>query len=119
MSIDGGPNENGDAVATLSGELIAKAQAVASRSDELIHVLDDAQQQLADSGERAPAQRRIGSATPCGSRKASRKDGISDGLTLLTTQMSVAGADRSEIAARLRDEFGVSDPEPILKDMGL
>jgi hypothetical protein len=33
--------------------------------------------------------------------------------------MSVAGADREEIAERLRDEFGVADPDPILKKMGL
>jgi hypothetical protein len=119
MSTNGSANGNGDAVATLSDDLIARAQAIASRSDELLHLLEDAQQRLVDSGEKAPAQRRIRSGSASKAKKPSRKDGISDGLRLLTTQMSLAGADRSEIADRLRDEFGVSDPEPILKDIGL
>jgi hypothetical protein len=118
-STNGSANGNGDAVASLSDDLIARAQAIASRSDELLHLLEDAQQRLVDSGEKAPAQRRIRSGAAPKARKPSRKDGISDGLRLLTTQMAVAGADRKQIAARLRDEFGVEDPEPILKDMGL
>ena len=38
----------------------------------------------------------------------------SQGLLLLVTQMAVAGSDREEIAARLRDDFGVSDTDEVL-----
>jgi hypothetical protein len=41
-------------------------------------------------------------------------DAPSQGLLLLVTQMAVAGSDREEIAARLRDDFGVSDTDEVL-----
>lgn len=111
-------NGNGNAVASLSDDLIARAQAIASRSDELLHLLEDARGRLLDIGEKPAPQRK--SPEPARQRKGSTSsNGIPEGLRLLTTQMSVAGADREEIAERLRDEFGVADPDPILKKMGL
>lgn len=41
-------------------------------------------------------------------------DGPSQGLLLLATQMAVAGSAREEIAARLRNDFGVEDPDEVL-----
>jgi hypothetical protein len=41
-------------------------------------------------------------------------DGPSQGLLLLATQMAVAGSGRDEIAARLRDDFGVVDTDAVL-----
>jgi hypothetical protein len=118
-------NGNGKAVATLSDDLIARAKAIASRSDELLHLLEDARQRLLDPTEKPAPQRRFKSESARKtesarkSKASSKADGIPEGLRLLITQMSVAGAGRDEIAERLRDEFGVADPEPILKGMSL
>jgi hypothetical protein len=130
-------NGNGNAVAMLSDDLIARAKAIASRSDELLHLLEDTRQRLVDPGERPPIEPaskprpvpeskkasgngKVSKASGNGKvSKASGNGKVSEGLRLLTTQMAVAGAGRDEIAERLRDEFGVRDPAPILKDMGL
>lgn len=117
-------NGNGNAVASLSDDLIARARAIASRSDELLQLLEDARQRLLDPVDKPAPKRRFKSqpkpqSRPKAKATSSNKDAVSEGLRLLTTQMSVAGADRDEIAERLREEFGVTDPEPILKDMGL
>jgi hypothetical protein len=129
--MSGSSNGNGKVAAALSDDLIARAKAIASRSDELLHLLEDARLRLLDPDEKQAKQRRFKpesapksapktNSKPATRTKRSAKDsGISEGLRLLTTQMAVAGADRAEIAARLRDEFGITDAEPILKDMGL
>ncbi len=39
---------------------------------------------------------------------------LSEGARLLATQMVVAGSSRAEIATRLRDDFGIEDPESML-----
>jgi len=132
-------NGQGKAVAKLSDDLIAKARAVARRSDELLELLEDARQRLLDSeregqaatpGEpQAPKRRFKPDSKPKIEPKAKTKaatrttgkpkDELSEGLRLLTSQMSAAGADRQEIAERLRNDFGIEDPERILKSMGL
>jgi hypothetical protein len=115
--MSGNENGNGNGVATLSDDLIARAKAIASRSDELLHLLEDARMRLV---EKPATQRRLKTKPAARPKKGSAgKAGIPEGLRLLTTQMSVAGAGRDEIAERLRDEFGVDNPEPILKNMGL
>jgi hypothetical protein len=114
-------NGNGNGVASLSDDLIARARLIASRSDELLQLLEDARQRLLDPADK-PAPSRPFQPGPADrpKRKASpKKDGISEGLRLLTTQMAVAGADRDEIAAALKDEYGVKNPDPILKSMGI
>ena len=65
-----------------------------------------------------------GESKPTASKGASKakvktEGELSDGLRLLTSQMSAAGADRQEIAECLRNDFAIEDPEPILKSMGL
>jgi hypothetical protein len=52
-------NGNGNAVASLSDDLIARAQAIASRSDELLHLLEDARGRLLDTGEKPAPQRKL------------------------------------------------------------
>ncbi len=47
-------------------------------------------------------------------RAPERPEGPSQGLLLLATQMAVAGADREEIARRLREDFGVVDTDEVL-----
>jgi hypothetical protein len=116
----------------LSDDLIAKARAIASRSDELLELLEDARQRLleadskgavADRG-RPGTKRRFESkseskpkAAPEATAKSEQE--LSEGLRLLTSQMSAAGAGRGEIAQRLREDFAIDDPEPILKSMGI
>ena len=113
----GNGNGNGNGIGTVSDELIAKARAIATRSDELLGLLEDARQKLLESRKPAPQQRVP--ARQAGPQGPRGPEGISEGLRLLTTQMSVEGSSRQEIAARLREEYGVKDPEPILKSMGL
>jgi hypothetical protein len=121
--MSGNGNGNGKPAAALSDDLIARARAIADRSDELLHLLEDARLRLLDPDTTPARQRRFKpepASKPASRRRPSAKNGqISEGLRLLTTQMSVAGADRDEIAERLREEFGVENAEPILKEMGL
>jgi hypothetical protein len=42
---------------------------------------------------------------------------LSDGVRLLATQMSVAGASPDEIALRLREDFGVPDAERLVREL--
>jgi hypothetical protein len=44
---------------------------------------------------------------------------VSEGARLLATQMAVAGSTRDGVAKRLREEFGILDPTPILNEIGL
>lgn len=69
------------------------------------------------------SERMTPSASPPGFRRKSmvsgkrpRPQASTEGLRLLATQMAVAGSSREEIEGRLRDEFGVSDPGPLLGD---
>lgn len=123
---------NGSGVANLSDDLIAKARAIASRSDELLELLEDARQRLLESDEGRdapkdpkPAPRRrvkpqAESKPKAAPKPRARPDNeLSEGLRLLTTQMAAAGADRREIAEHLRQDFGIEEPERILKSMGL
>jgi hypothetical protein len=123
-------NGNRDTGASLSDELIAKARAIANRSDELLELLEAARQRLGEADGQAEPKNRVKPAEPKkrvkavpqserAAKKGSPTEDVSEGLRVLTTQMSVAGVGREEIAARLRDEFGVRDPESILKSMGL
>ena len=41
-------------------------------------------------------------------------EGTAEGARILATQMAVAGSTRAEILVRLRKEFGIEDPEPIV-----
>jgi hypothetical protein len=113
----GSGNGNGNGAAALSDDLIARAKAIATRSDELLSLLEDAQNRLVDPADQPATQRRV---DPARRSKASAKSsGVPEALRVLTFQMSVSGASRDEIAKRLRDEFGVRDPEAILKSMSL
>ena len=131
--IDGNGNGHGTAVANLSDDLIARAKAIASRSDDLLEMLDDARQRLVDPSKpkrevRPKREGEIGlepvpepasESAPEEPVDNDRPEEVSEGLRLLTTQMSVAGADREEIAAALKDEFGVENPDAILKSIDL
>jgi hypothetical protein len=132
-------------LSSITDDLLARAQAVAKQSDELISALDSASrrtikaplrreedgaseaEQEEPSAAPAPAPR----AEPASEESASAEaeDGapperpppgrVSDGARLLATQMAVAGSSRDTIASRLREEFGIDDPSAILDEAGL
>ncbi len=112
-------NGHGRPESHLSDDLIAKARAIASRSDELIELLEDARQRLLESDPEAAGDSKPTASKGTSTTKAKSENELSDGLRLLTSQMSAAGADRREIAECLRKDFAIEDPEPILKSMGL
>ena len=97
-------------ISALTDSLMARARAVAKRSDELISALDDAERRLLGSGHGIPEP---------ASREAERSSEMSEGPRLLATQMAVAGSTRDEIAARLLEEFGIEDPAATLDDIGI
>jgi hypothetical protein len=127
MNGNGNGNGNGDAVATLSDDLVAKARKIASRSDELLELLEDARLRLVDPDrkplpkDQAANPRRGAKSDPNSDVRAKEaKDGdVSDGLRLLITQLTVAGIEREQIAAQLSEDFDVDDPESVLKRLGL
>lgn len=71
---------------------------VADGSERRVNHLKPVEALERDPGEESPAQRRSGSA----------------GARLLATQMAVSGAEREEIAARLRSGFQIEDADEIL-----
>lgn len=122
MSRNGTGNGDGPAAATISDDLIAKARAIAGRSDELLHLLEDARQKLVGLGRDAVPDGRFqrdGTPEQKPVSKQPAEEQISDGLRLLIAQMSVSDASREEIAARLHDEFSIANPEAVLRRMGL
>ena len=51
---------------------------------------------------------------------ANGRDGsppASEGVRLIATQMAIAGSTRAEIKARLRDQFGIADVQPVLEEI--
>jgi cell division septum initiation protein DivIVA len=50
---------------------------------------------------------------------AEQPEGVSEGARLLALQQLMAGVEPDVIESRLRDEFGIEDPKPILDWMGL
>ena len=68
-------------------------------------------------GEGEQLRRRLGKRTP--RKGAEEPEGISEGARLLALQQMMAGVDPKVIEGRLRDEFNVEDPKPILDWMGL
>ena len=62
-------------------------------------------------------RRRLGKRTP--RKGAEQPEGISEGARLLAMQQMMAGVEPEIIERRLRTEFGIEDPKPILDWMGL
>jgi hypothetical protein len=62
-------------------------------------------------------RRRLGKRTP--RKGAEEPEGISEGARLLALQQMMAGVDPKVIEGRLRNEFNIEDPKPILDWMGL
>ena len=54
---------------------------------------------------------------PAGPAQEAHGPHLSDGVRLLATQMSVAGASPDEIALRLREDFGVPDADRLVREL--
>jgi hypothetical protein len=67
--------------------------------------------------ESEAVRRRLGKRTR--QKAAQEPEGISEGARLLALQQMMAGVDPEVIERRLRNEFNVEDPKPILDWMGL
>jgi len=112
-------------VGELATELVERVETLREEAHELRAILVRATGALAsgaeapDSGSSrgdTPARSSLGAAQDARAQPAADEatDGPSQGLLLLATQMAVAGSDREEIAARLRDDFGVVDTDEVL-----
>ena len=121
-------------VGELATELVERVESLREEAHELRAILVRATSALASFEAEAPAsgpsgqgsQGRGARSQADGSSRGTARDGRpeftadepsdgpSQGLLLLATQMAVAGSGREEIAARLRDDFGVVDTEEVL-----
>jgi hypothetical protein len=124
--------ERAKAMTEISDALINQAHEVKRQSDQLIAALDKARTDLEERGGGAPGLSEVGAdvplrpATPGPPREVSylkavevtgdvaQSAGPSAGARLLATQMAVAGSSRDEIEQRLRSEFGIEEPGPML-----
>ena len=79
-----------------------------TKSNGEVEAQDEGEEQL---------RRRLGKRTP--RKGAQEPEEISEGARLLALQQMMAGVDPKVIEGRLRNEFNVQDPKPILDWMGL
>jgi hypothetical protein len=108
-------------------ERLGQTEEVRRQLDELVRSLGQATQQLSDElGEDDPVADRVRPMPPPGEpRPALRpvespdergeRDEQLENARLVALQMAVAGRSREEVAAHLREEFRIEDPEPILE----
>jgi hypothetical protein len=113
-------------VGELATELVERVESLREEAHELRAILVRATGALASGDAEAPDSGSSRDVTPARSSPGATQDaraqpaadeatdGPSQGLLLLATQMAVAGSDREEIAARLRDDFGVVDTDEVL-----
>ncbi|MGH2980967.1 MAG: hypothetical protein ACRDKV_02855 [Solirubrobacterales bacterium] len=128
-------NEQIDRVSQMSEEVLGELTAVQGRMEALRNAFDQSirsmgaelgvddpdvwgtRQNGVEEEESAELRQRLG-------RRASHKSvqepkGISEGARLLALQQLMAGADAEAIEKRLRQQFGIEDPKPILDWMGV
>lgn len=130
--------EHVDKVSEMTNQVLGELAAVQDRLERLQSAFDQAtkamsvelgvgdaevwetQQNGAIEGEEESdaLRSRLGRRT---SRKsgAERPEGISEGARLLALQQLIAGVDAEVIEVRLKDEFGIEDPRPLLEWMGI
>ncbi|MGI8462334.1 MAG: hypothetical protein ACR2OC_12000, partial [Solirubrobacterales bacterium] len=107
---------------TLDRALLAIRERTASSVDEAARAPQ--QQPPPPTRPKPPVVRRPAAPAPprapspqVGQQLPSRKpvsEQAAEGARILATQMAVAGSSRAEILVRLRKEFGIADPEPIV-----
>jgi hypothetical protein len=87
--------------------------------DDLLQILERVTDQLdPEASADLEREREVAAAAPLPEPTGERaKSGPSEGLRLLAAQMAAAGTPRPEIEARLRDEFGISNPSEALDEI--
>jgi hypothetical protein len=122
-----------DRVSEMTDQVLTELAAVKAKLDDLQSAygqamkslnadLDDAAGELATSRnggrgaepESAALRRRLGQKDRVKSAKA---EAVSEGARLIALQQLMAGEDREVVASRLKDEFGIANPEDILEDI--
>lgn len=107
-------------LSSITDDLLARAQALARHSDELVDAVDAARRRvlrgLPSAGDQEQANGAPGSTDP-GPIPAGAAS--SPGIRLLARQMAIAGASKEKIEIRLKEEFGIEDPSAILDEAWL
>ncbi len=126
-----------DRVSEMTEQVVKELSAVQGRLERLQGAYDQAMETMnADLGEQQSAvwetqrngevdeeseaetlRARLGKRTP--RKGAQEPQEISEGARLLALQQMMAGVDPQVIERRLKTEFGIEDPKPILDWMGL
>jgi hypothetical protein len=106
-------------------ERLGQTEEVRRQLDELVRSLGHAAQQLTEELGEGPPDRVSPMPPPGEPRPALRPveppaeqgehDEHLENARLVALQMAVAGRSREEVAAHLRDEFRIEDPEPVLE----
>ena len=121
------PESADDMLADLADTLVARADAIRAECDQLAALLERARIAIEPApGETTAASSVVtessaplaGSAWdgPIANGPASSPP-ASEGVRLIATQMAIAGSTRAEIKARLRDQFGIADVQPVLDEI--
>jgi hypothetical protein len=109
-------------------ERLGQAEEVRRQLDELVQSLGQATQQVSDEvGEEHPMADQVRPMPPPGEERPAlrpvespppeERDERLENARLVALQMAVAGRSREEVAAHLRDEFSLDEPEPILEQI--
>lgn len=129
-------SEQMELVSAMTDQVLGEASAVQGQLDDLRNAferaikamnadLDTAQSEIrdthpngvVDSDEDSEAVRRRLGQRPRHKPATQQSEGVSEGARLLVLQQLMAGEDTEVIEARLKDEFGIEDPKPILEQM--
>jgi ElaB/YqjD/DUF883 family membrane-anchored ribosome-binding protein len=103
----------------LTDELIARAEGVKRRADELLEALERTRRGVGSVIEAGPPSEPRPEEPPAPLKPPAPltpglSEPLSEGARLLATQMVVAGSSRAEIARRLQHDFGIEDPDSML-----
>jgi cell division septum initiation protein DivIVA len=124
--VDGARAERLATLVETTNSLIADAEAIRQRSEQLLQGLEQARSQLEEQAAEPSAEAPVDnggrgshlSAVPHEDEDARREGQPSRespaGARLLATQMAVSGNSREEIASRLRNGFQIDDTDAIL-----
>jgi hypothetical protein len=108
-------------LADLAETLVARADGIRADCERLTVLLDRARHLVAETVPAAPEMPSgsAGGSAWAGPAPAAPATGgrASEGVRLVATEMAIAGSTRAEIEGRLRAEFGVQDPEPVLAEI--
>jgi hypothetical protein len=100
--------------AARAGDVLALLEAIAQRTELARRRLDELARTLEDATD-AIERRQRATAPAARTPAAAPGGGLAERVSAV--ELAVAGLSRAEVAARLRAERGVADPEPALDDV--